>query len=83
MKAVTEVRVFMQIMTFLLTSIGIWGDLKDELFGFVIYSSTAGSDTVSILKTATELERGVGNTWNDIAVDLPFKAGTDAEYSEN
>ncbi len=60
---------------FTVTSIGIFGDLKAELFDLVIYSSTTGSNTTGILKTATELGGGIGNTWNDIAVDFTFEAG--------
>lgn len=60
---------------FTVSSIGIFGDLKSELFDIVIYSSINGSDTVSILKTVTELEGGTGNTWNDIAIDFTFDAG--------
>ena len=60
---------------FVVTSIGIFGDLKSELFDLVIYSSTDGSNTGGVLKTATELEGGGGNTWNDIAIDFIFEAG--------
>lgn len=60
---------------FVVTSIGIFADLKSELFDLVIYSSTDGSNTAGVLDTATEFEGGNGNTWNDIAIDFTFEAG--------
>lgn len=59
---------------FVVTSIGIFADLKSEQFDLVIYSSTDGSNTAGVLDTATEFEGGNGNTWNDIAIDFTFEA---------
>jgi hypothetical protein len=59
---------------FSLTSIGIFGDLKSELFDIVIYSSTNGSDTGSILASTTAQSGGIGNAWNDIDISFTFNA---------
>ena len=60
---------------FSVTSIGIFGDLKSELYDVVIYSSSNGSDTTSILSIATVLAGGIGNSWNDIDISFTFSAG--------
>ena len=60
---------------FSVTTIGIFGDLKSELFDVVIYSSTDGSNTESIISSATAHVGGSGNVWNDIDINFTFNAG--------
>lgn len=66
---------FLADSSFSVTSIGIYGDLKDRLFDVVIYASTTGSDTTGILTSVTQSAGGIGNDWNDIAINYTFQAG--------
>lgn len=67
---------FLADSDFSVTSIGIFGDLKDELFDVVIYSSTDGSNTGNIISSATAQAGGIGNDWNDININFSFHAGS-------
>ena len=66
---------FLADSDFIVTSIGIFGDLQPELYDVAIYSSTNGSDTTGILSIATSTAGGVGNSWNDIDISFTFNAG--------
>ena len=60
--------------SFSIDSVGIYGDLLNNSFDVLIYSSTDGHQINTILASATAVVGGTGNGWNDIAINYTFNA---------
>lgn len=62
--------------SFSIDSIGIFGDIVASNYTVAIRSSVTGSDKGGVLASATAASGGVGNDWQDIAINFSFTAGS-------
>jgi len=60
---------------FTVDSVGFYGNLNQESFDVVIFSSTNGNQANSILTSSTAVVGGTGIGWNEISINYSFNAG--------